>query len=310
MTVCLSMIVRNEAPCLARCLESVRPFIDAWVIVDTGSSDETPMLPRRILHDVPGEVVHRTWKDFATNRNEALELAWEKADYALVIDADDELERVVPDQARPRLELVEIVHLLVQHGTDQHWRPHIVRRGSGHFVGAVHEGFVGKPGASRLNLEGILYKVVGGGARSRDSGRYLKDAAVLIQALERDPDDARSAFYLAQSLRDGGRPAAAREAYGRRAAMGGDPEEVWYSLYQLAELAIVIGEHPGAVIDSYLWAYECRPTRAEPLRAIANYLRKMGRMATAATFDRLADELPIPEGDCLFLERAAYRKAG
>ena len=40
-TVCLCMIVKNEAPVIARCLDSVRPLITHWVIVDTGSTDGT-----------------------------------------------------------------------------------------------------------------------------------------------------------------------------------------------------------------------------------------------------------------------------
>ena len=37
----LSMIVRNEAERLGRCLESVAGFADELVVVDTGSSDDT-----------------------------------------------------------------------------------------------------------------------------------------------------------------------------------------------------------------------------------------------------------------------------
>lgn len=40
-TVCLCMIVKNEAPVIRRCLDSVRPLITNWVIVDTGSTDGT-----------------------------------------------------------------------------------------------------------------------------------------------------------------------------------------------------------------------------------------------------------------------------
>ena len=35
-TLCLSMIVKNEASVIGRCLPSLRPIIDYWVIVDTG----------------------------------------------------------------------------------------------------------------------------------------------------------------------------------------------------------------------------------------------------------------------------------
>ena len=35
------MIVKNEAAILRETLERVRPIVDEWVIVDTGSTDDT-----------------------------------------------------------------------------------------------------------------------------------------------------------------------------------------------------------------------------------------------------------------------------
>ena len=51
------MIVRNEAPIIERCLESVMKFIDHWVIVDTGSTDGTQQLIQQVLRNVPGELI-------------------------------------------------------------------------------------------------------------------------------------------------------------------------------------------------------------------------------------------------------------
>lgn len=90
--ICLSMIVKDEAPVICRCLDSVRPIIDHWVIVDTGSSDGTQDIIRAHLRDIPGSLYERSWRDFATNRSEALALARPNGDYTLIIDADDELE--------------------------------------------------------------------------------------------------------------------------------------------------------------------------------------------------------------------------
>jgi len=90
-TICLNMIVKNEARVIRRCLDTVRPFIDRWVIVDTGSTDGTQALIREVLQGVPGELHERRWKDFAHNRNEALALARGQGDYVLVIDADEQL---------------------------------------------------------------------------------------------------------------------------------------------------------------------------------------------------------------------------
>jgi glycosyltransferase involved in cell wall biosynthesis len=40
-SVCLNMIVKNESKVIERCLRSVKGCIDYWVIVDTGSTDDT-----------------------------------------------------------------------------------------------------------------------------------------------------------------------------------------------------------------------------------------------------------------------------
>src|SRR5512144_1850487 len=71
VTVCLNMIVRDEAAVIGRCLQSVRPWIDSWCVVDTGSRDETPAIVRSALAGLPGELIERPWIDQEHNRNEA-----------------------------------------------------------------------------------------------------------------------------------------------------------------------------------------------------------------------------------------------
>src|SRR5579883_281073 len=90
-TICLNMIVKDEAHVIRRCLASVKPLIDTWIIVDTGSKDGTQEIIREFMKDIPGELFERPWVDFGHNRNEALALARRKADYILFIDADDRL---------------------------------------------------------------------------------------------------------------------------------------------------------------------------------------------------------------------------
>src|SRR5580658_5577257 len=102
-TVCLNMIVKNEKPVIGRCIDSVRPIIDYWVIVDTGSIDGTQDIIRQQLSDLPGELHERPWRDFAFNRSEALTLARPHADYSLIIDADDALE-IPPGFELPELD--------------------------------------------------------------------------------------------------------------------------------------------------------------------------------------------------------------
>ncbi len=91
-TVCLNMIVKNEAGIIERCLAAARPAIDRWVIVETGSTDGTQERVRAALQDLPGDLAERPWVDFGHNRTEALRLAEGKADSLLLLDADNLLQ--------------------------------------------------------------------------------------------------------------------------------------------------------------------------------------------------------------------------
>jgi hypothetical protein len=80
----LVVIARDEAPRIARLLDSVRPWVDEMLVLDTGSRDATP----RIAREHGARVEHFAWcDDFAAARNRALELAG--ADWHLVLDADE-----------------------------------------------------------------------------------------------------------------------------------------------------------------------------------------------------------------------------
>jgi glycosyltransferase involved in cell wall biosynthesis len=82
--ISLCMIVRDEEPILARCLESARSFVDEMVIVDTGSSDRT----REIATSFGATVIDHPWNDdFSEARNVALEHA--TGDWVLSLDADE-----------------------------------------------------------------------------------------------------------------------------------------------------------------------------------------------------------------------------
>lgn len=81
------MIVRDEARCLERCLNSVRDHVDEMVVLDTGSVDATVQLAQ----DAGAIVRHFEWvDDFSAARNAAL--AHATGDWVLVLDADEWLE--------------------------------------------------------------------------------------------------------------------------------------------------------------------------------------------------------------------------
>lgn len=147
---------------------------------------------------------------------------------------------------------------------------------------------------------------MGGFCNQPQGDKFLADAEVLEEALHKEPDNARYAFYLAQSLRDAGEKPAALAAYRRRVAMGGWPEELWYSLFQVAALLEHTQAADAQIINAYLTAFEARPTRAEPLCELARMLRLRERYANAYVHARAAAEISLPD-DLLFLNTSVYR---
>src|SRR5947209_5720255 len=112
--VCLTMIVKNESHVIERCVVSAKPFINSWCIVDTGSEDNTPKIIGRALEGVPGELHRREWRNFGSNRSEAIQLAGRVPDYLLFLDADEVL--TLPDNyLRPHLD-ADAYSLLLKHG--------------------------------------------------------------------------------------------------------------------------------------------------------------------------------------------------
>src|SRR5437763_17156194 len=86
-TVGLAMIVKNEEQTLSACLGSVSGIVSQIVIADTGSTDATIEIARKL----GATVVSVPWEnDFARARNAALQLM--QTDWILVLDADEEID--------------------------------------------------------------------------------------------------------------------------------------------------------------------------------------------------------------------------
>ncbi|HXS53127.1 MAG TPA: glycosyltransferase [Usitatibacter sp.] len=304
-SICLNMIVRDEAHVIERCLASARPWIDRWAIVDTGSADETPALVRHALAGIPGELQHRPWRDFGHNRNEALQLARPGGGYLLLIDADEAL-RVPRGFAWPELD-APAYYLQAEAGPVRYSRPALVDAAlDWRWEGVIHEYLAATPPVRFALLDWPRIVVRQDGARSRDPGKLDKDIQVLRAALAREPGNTRYAFYLAQTLRDAGDLAGALEAYRQRWNMEGWDEERWYALYQVARMTERLGANVGEVQAAYLAAYRERPSRAEPLFNLARFHAERGDSALAYLFARPAAEMR-PPADLLFVEDEIYR---
>lgn len=304
--ICLSMIVKNEAPVIRRCLDSVRPYVDYWVIVDTGSTDGTQDIIRGFSRDLPGELHERPWRDFAYNRSEALTLARVHGDYSLIIDADDTLESPEGFQF-PEL-TADSYALDIEDSSIRYQRTQLVRNAlPWRYEGVLHE-FATCEGAGAAGYLPILMRRHHDGARRRDPDTYRKDAAVLEAALLTEADPfliARYTFYLAQSYKDCRRPEKALVKYLARAELGFWAEEVFVSLLQAARIKEQLGFPDQEVLDAYLHAADACPTRAEALHGASQFCRFKGRNEEGYRIAKRGLDIAIPLGG-LFVEPWIY----
>ncbi len=171
--------------------------------------------------------------NFGHNRTEALSLAQGHGDYIWVIDADD-IVVGTPDFTQLG---ADIYRMRLGDASFTYWRPQLFRDGVRvRYEGVVHETAVWESDCVVGRLEGDYYVESRRlGARSQDPQTYARDRDLLLAEVERNPEDARSVFYLAQSYFDLDDFVNARKWYERRVEMGGSDEEVYYSMVRLAE---------------------------------------------------------------------------
>jgi len=279
-TVCLNMIVKDESKVIERCLNSVKPLIDYWVIVDTGSSDQTREIIQATLKEIPGELHQRAWENFEVNRNGALQLAKGKGDYLLFIDADEVLSCengfnfpplendfylfIVKNEINGIISSEYYRTLLVNNHLPWQWK------------GVIHEDIVCAQAKSSSVMKGI-YNIsrTSEGARGQDPKKYFRDAEILEKALEKEPNNSRYRYYLAASYFNGGEFEKAIYNFQKRVDSGSGKlysGEVYNSLYFIGCAQLALKADLKTIINSFSLAHLYNPARAEPLYQIGSYL--------------------------------------
>lgn len=210
-TLCLNMIVKNEAEIIEQSLEKLLAHFtfQYWVICDTGSTDETKTIIRSFFQSkkIPGELIETEWKDFGHNRTLALQNSYKKGDYALIWDADDELNGtfVLP---KPLAADAYSLSFANDQTNLRYSRPILVNNHKKwKYVGVLHEYLAyeetGLPPASVHHSGEYTIQSGRSGSRNKDPFKYAKDAEILRKALvETDPMTSlygRYAFYCGNS---------------------------------------------------------------------------------------------------------------
>lgn len=281
-TIVLTLIMKDEADVIAHCLNSALPFVDAFAIVDTGSTDASIEIAEHVLRHSKKKIVQLPWRGYSGSRNDALDLAATLGDYALMIDADSEF--VAADGSNPdtlRRQLTGPAHHVVMSvGGATYLRTAITHRDSGaRYRGVLHE-FVTLPDRPEPLSVVTGFRInnnVGVSARNKNPSKYLDDAMLIERELQNCEPDlvSRYTFYLAQSYRDAGELESALTTYERRITQAGWQEEVYYSKLMRAQLKLRLARPKEEIITAYLEAHELEPRRAEALYGLAAFARSI-----------------------------------
>lgn len=325
--ICLNMIVKNESNVIVRLIHSVKDVIDYYIISDTGSDDNTIALIKRTMKrlKIPGEIHQNPWKNFAHNRQVAMEYAYENPDvkYILTIDADEELTLGTQIKTNKELKLKyfdkydkHCYHIKKKYMGNNYYVPFLLdtTRVDWHWKGVVHNFVDIKEhyGVAEHEYipEELVYNHVNYHEGSKSHGvsskeKYMRDVKLLTAEVEKNPDDTRSWFYLGQSYYDAGEFEDAYGAYKKRAQMGGWKEEVFYSMYRMGVCAILCKKSWAVILDHMLAAYEFHPMRAEPLYELCKYCRENKFYNQGYLFGKWALTIQ-PANDVLFIHSNVY----
>lgn len=313
--ITLCMIVKDESRVIERCLASVLPLIDSWVIVDTGSTDGTQEKIKKFFSNVgiEGQLHERKWLNFGHNRSEAMELARPVGDYSLMIDSDEILVYDAGfDPMKFKQELTcDLYNINALFGGTRYHRPQLTsNKKNFYYRGVLHEYLDCHDTMETKDFaKGFINTPIQDGNRCSDPKKYFKDAEMFETALKGkvDPKDLeRYHFYLAQSYRDSQQWEKSLEAYLKRAQMGGWPEEVFYSLFQAGRIREILKHPVDDVVACYFQSYQVAPWRAESLWAASRICRLTSRFDQAYRFAKQAVKVRYPEG-ALFVTEDVYK---
>lgn len=312
--IMLVLMVRNEAKIIARCVEAALPFVDAVLLADTGSADDTTEAAEKAVVQRPLKVARHEWRNFGENRSDSMraaqafaqELSWDPAmSYALALDADMVLKGH-PEAVRSRLAFLGAsgVTLKQVNGNLEYHNVRFMRLSEPWWCeGCTHEYWTG--GGVTLELPGDAAWIEDLGDGGCKADKFERDKKLLLQGLAKRPKCERYMFYLAQTYHCLNEDELAVKWYTRRIEASGWFEEIWYSHLMIARTKLKLGD----VFAAEHWVdkgLKLQPDRIEGVLSLVSHFRGTSQHFKAWHYLKIAEGMKRPSDARLFLESDAY----
>lgn len=322
-TIVFATMCKNEEHCILETLKSVAPYIDYWIVCDTGSTDKTVELVKNFFAEkgIPGELHEDSWVGFDHNKTLMIQRAKGKADYIMHLDADDQLVgefKFTHEEAGK-----DTYHIPVRRGGAE-WKALILFKAdyTWKFCGVAHTTIKALeiPSYNTGDLSHYGYYISGEGIGSRafDPKKYLYDAERLQKqfwdTLISDPDglNNRSIFYTAQSYMDYGMYKEGLQ-WNRLYLKVRDNwiEEKFEAQMRVSQCLMALGADLNEIIYEMDKAIEIFPDRSEPYVHLGRYLNQKGQHELAYKYLKQATRNNIANAKTkyvLFVNQYCYGK--
>lgn len=313
----LNMIIKNEAEVLPRLLASVLPIIDYYVIVDTGSTDDSINVVKSFFKEagINGEIHEYKFTDFGDTRQFALNKLREsgKADFCFLIDADEKLIINKNFELEPFKRLLlnyDSVVMKSSSGSNFYGRRNFFRLSKEfYWSGKTHEVMLCNTDYESKDIKYLEILMCNDGSswtKQKQREKHLKNVEILEKEVA-EKNNPRDIFYLANSYRDAFEPIKAIEWYRKRVKrVDGFYEEIYYSQFMIGNMYNTIGQKEQAIIE-WMRCSEFDNLRAEHLLNIIVTMQELGLYKTAYTISNEAVKIknPYPER-ILFIDEQTY----
>lgn len=288
--------MKDEESVIMRMLESVNPIIDGCICIDTGSSDNSKLIVQNFFKSVgkPCEIYDHDFINFEDARNFAISKVKDKVDFSFTIDADEILV-LSPDfnidNLRIQLSNSDSGLVNINYGDSLYGRKSFFRNSKPFkYFGAVHEFLTCEDSDTQVNIDNLSVTVYPDGKSWQGSkeDKYLNHAKLLHDYIEKNGEEPRHVFYLAQSYKDAGHTVKAIEWYQKRVNItSGFFEEIYWSQFMVAQLKWTINESIAEVADEFMKCCELDSLRAEHLFNLKLMYERNGRPNSAIKIEEI-----------------------
>jgi glycosyltransferase involved in cell wall biosynthesis len=200
----LCVMVKNGGDDFVKMLQTNLPFIDRWTILDTGSTDDTVNNIKTVMVGKPGQLFQEPFINFGESRNRCLELAGSTCTYNVMLDDTYHLKedlRTFLQYVRGDQNVDSFSMYITQNDLAYASTRVFKSKRNLKYKYAIHEVIQEENNYNIIipKENAYIYDMPSDKLRIRTSERKQQDIYMLQNEIDKNPEDPRSYYYMAQT---------------------------------------------------------------------------------------------------------------